>query len=533
MSEIINDPAFEAEAEKFAKEQEKTKIYDRPEDDPAFVKFQEEITRATNIDTEAARQGQVGAIAQGEANSNYSNYWTRQNIRISMQRWNEFVRSYPEKAQAYGDKNEEIKRALSRHQTLEPKLTSIDVSRDLNDPATRGEEPQTSATEGSTAVEGEMPVDSVESIGEPADEERVDGGNVMIPEKYQGLPSEIVEELWVVPEYIDQTKTAVEKARKEEVLEQIRAREQKEILDDLSTYAVVETKRDDREKLSQIRNQIGIENKEQPETGTETKEDFMGLTNYKVAYESLLRELESDNVKTDKIQRILYDALTIRSSYYDQLNSLGLGLSQSERMAKFMEANQEKNADFAQKRKDMGQGIKNLGMDYTKEAWFHIETNPGVPKSKELSKKIYLTLPSGDFSFMDHILELAKRVQEVSKQSGTNIQIKFPSSYAIYEMRNDSLVIHFKNDSDEQVLQGILTEWESKNGIKEDVREAGRTKIAIDSRTTSFSDLVAENVANWVGEHHGNYENDVIAREAIKHAVESSKRPPKIASPAV
>lgn len=178
MSEKPIDPSIEAEAQKFAEQQEKTKTYERPEDDPAYSKFQDEITKTTNLDTEAARQGQSGAIAQREANSDYGNYWTRQNIRVSMQKWNEFARQYPEKALAYKGKNSWLEKALGQQQ--EPQSS-----------------PQTSS------VAEEAPMNSSDETPDPQSESE-DGDVDLIPDKYKGMPSEMAEQMWTDTQYGDE-----------------------------------------------------------------------------------------------------------------------------------------------------------------------------------------------------------------------------------------------------------------------------------------------------------------------------------------
>ena len=64
------------------------------------------------------------------------------------------------------------------------------------------------------------------------------------------------------------------------------------------------------------------------------------------------------------------------------------------------------------------------------------------------------------------------------------------------------------------------------NSIHESPREMGRTKIAADSKDTSFSDLVAKNIATWLEQHAGKYDSATLVSEAIKHAIEQSQRSP-------
>lgn len=74
-------------------EQEKIRVYDNPNQDPALKSVEEEILRRTNTDPEVS-----------QARTNYGQVWTKVHGRFSMNAWNNFTRQYPEKAAAYKDR---------------------------------------------------------------------------------------------------------------------------------------------------------------------------------------------------------------------------------------------------------------------------------------------------------------------------------------------------------------------------------------------------------------------------------------------
>jgi len=78
--------------------------------------------------------------------------------------------------------------------------------------------------------------------------------DIKIPAQYEGLPVEIVEELWVNPIYIDQKKNEQETVRREAVLKILKQREEQ----DSSRKIRVE----DAHELSKIRSNLGIESPE-------------------------------------------------------------------------------------------------------------------------------------------------------------------------------------------------------------------------------------------------------------------------------
>lgn len=84
---------MEAE-EDFLDNQENLGVFENIEDDPNFCDLQKEITRRTNLDTEV----------QDAVSGNYSERWNRVYRRERMRGFDNFVRSYPQKTEAYASR---------------------------------------------------------------------------------------------------------------------------------------------------------------------------------------------------------------------------------------------------------------------------------------------------------------------------------------------------------------------------------------------------------------------------------------------
>jgi hypothetical protein len=65
-----------------------------------------------------------------------------------------------------------------------------------------------------------------------------------------------------------------------------------------------------------------------------------------------------------------------------------------------------------------------------------------------------------------------------------------------------------------------------KNNIPQWQREMWRTKFAQDFQNTSFSDKIANNIAQWLWQYVGKYNDTILVNEAIKHAILQSQWSP-------
>jgi|GEM_PF-6029001 len=94
-------------ADKAEAEDERTKIYDDPNQDPAVQETESRATRIANERIEAKR-------AQGSKDADSFDFGMRMHSLANMQAWDTFATLFPQKAAAYKDKIEGLKDALGR-----------------------------------------------------------------------------------------------------------------------------------------------------------------------------------------------------------------------------------------------------------------------------------------------------------------------------------------------------------------------------------------------------------------------------------
>ncbi len=88
--------------------------------------------------------------------------------------------------------------------------------------------------------------------------------NPAVPPQYEGLDSETLDFIWIVPEYTDKEKTKAEKERKSKVLEELRLKE-------IGQNKKEEQSLSDQEDAERIKKELGISETEEPETKNKDK----------------------------------------------------------------------------------------------------------------------------------------------------------------------------------------------------------------------------------------------------------------------
>lgn len=266
-----------------------------------------------------------------------------------------------------------------------------------------------------------------------------------------------------------------------------------------------------------------VENGALPEKGTE---DYRELANVVRGQEQLTRQL-ADGADTKAIEGTIYEMLTSRSEYAQML--------------------QEKNGDlsavlgdFAAQRQYYNNQLKPWVIQQIESSgtfrwnsnpgWFGVDVRPEAPARSENNSKVYATIPIEQYNFIQHVPGLAGQLRELALATDDNIAVKFPETFAGFLAKNDSLVIHFKNPENAARIQELLSAWMSESGIIEDPREMDRTKVAADSGKTSFSALVAANIASWLTANRDSYSPELLGRLGVDHAIEQSQRPPELSA---
>lgn len=280
----------------------------------------------------------------------------------------------------------------------------------------------------------------------------------------------------------------------------------------------------DQSEIERIRQEIAGRAYQKQEITNEA-ENYKDLPNVKLCEEKLRTLLENHQDVgdfADRAKRMIYEMLTRRSEFVKNTESTGKNI------ADLMQNLKPQMEWYRNTREALEKSIDSSGEFKwdSNPGWFGINTRPEAGKREGINIKTYTTIPSAEYTFIQHIPKLARELRQLALDSDDIIQIKIPESLSGFMSHNDSVVVHFKKRENGEKILGILDSWMQSNTIHESPREMGRTKVAADSKDTSFSDLVAQNIANWLEQNAGKYDSSLLANEAIKHAIEQSQKSP-------
>ena len=264
---------------------------------------------------------------------------------------------------------------------------------------------------------------------------------------------------------------------------------------------------------------------EQPQKTTEKDfELYKNLPNVVSAQEKLKSILSNGGDFKGAAGVIIYEMLTRRSEYVS-------GIEQSPGGAfEYMKKLEPQKNWYKNGLDKIGEWVDKEGKFKweSNPGWFGINTRPEVPKRESVNVKAYATIPMKEYSFIQHIPKLANKLAELARESDDIIQVKVPNTLTGFLSNNDSVVVHFKKIENKQIVLDILNEWMVENNITKSERELGRTEIAADSKGNSFSNLVSENIAQWLEENSGKYPSETLSELSVKYAIEQSQKAPTI-----
>ncbi len=280
----------------------------------------------------------------------------------------------------------------------------------------------------------------------------------------------------------------------------------------------------DQSEIERIRQEIAghIDQKQEKPKDAENYKDLPNVKLCEEKLKSLLENNQGVGDFSDRAKRMIYEMLTRRSEFVKNTDGAGKDV------ADLMKNLKPQMEWYRNTRGALEKSIDSSGEFKwdSNPGWFGINTRPEAGKREGINIKAYTTIPSAEYAFIQHIPKLAKELRQLALESDDIIQVKIPESLSGFMSHNDSIVIHFKKKENGDKILGILNSWMQANSIHESPREMGRTKIAADSKDTSFSDLVAKNIASWLEQNAGKYDSSLLASEAVKHAIEQSQKSP-------
>lgn len=249
------------------------------------------------------------------------------------------------------------------------------------------------------------------------------------------------------------------------------------------------------------------------------------LPNIQQGLHALQKRLSMPDPEWKTVQNIIYDMLTTRSDFTKRMEENGGDLP------KLLEGLEKERTEYNNLVKTTIPEWVDTSNEFKWEsnpAWFGINTRPEVPKREDINIKTYATVPAGQYNFVQHIPLLAQELRKLALESDDIIQVKVPGNFATFISKNDSIVIHYKKAENSGRIQEILQQWMGQHNVAEEPREMERTKNAADSKGSSFTDLVAQNITDWLKGNHGKYDNSLLSKLAIEHAIRQSQEPPEI-----
>lgn len=236
----------------------------------------------------------------------------------------------------------------------------------------------------------------------------------------------------------------------------------------------------------------------------------------------LLQQRQSSSDFAEHAQRIIYEMLTRRNEFTKKVEQSGSNLVE-------LMKNNKPQMDWYKKNRAAIEQAMDASEEFSWDSnpgWFGINTRPEAPKRKGINYKAYATVPVVEYSFIQHLPKLAQELRRLALETDDVIQAKVPETLTAFVSNNDSLVVHFKKKENVGKIMEVISDWMQSNDIHESPREMGRTKIAADFQDSSFSDLVSKNIATWLEQNAGQYDNALLAREAARYAIEQSQKSP-------
>lgn len=162
-------------------------------------------------------------------------------------------------------------------------------------------------------------------------------------------------------------------------------------------------------------------------------------------------------------------------------------------------------------------------------AWFSIKSINNKDIKNNINYKIYTTIPFKQYTYIKNFYQLWLLLNDLAISTNDNISVKIPKTLLWFLSHSDSIVIHFKNQENKTKIEEILKIWLTNNWLNEEERNLWRTKFAADPKNEkweSFSTIIWNHIEKWIIDNYKKYDNSILAKEAIKHAIELSKKPP-------
>ena len=334
-----------------------------------------------------------------------------------------------------------------------------------------------------------------------------------IPPQYRGLNSEILDEIWTIPEYVDREKTKELKDKKAKAVAALRERE-------LSETAKKERQTADEQKIAELRQQLGIEKpSESPatavkpetspstETGSLSTEERKKLSGWSAGYE-LAKVAKQQGLDLSTLSREEYVDYAIQN--FLAIDDSQLRMPPWQRMCEsaqeIVAANKEKRALITKEadaafskfcfeiQKKAGEDDRSIQdrirvRQGTKDSnsWLFFKVNNGTAEGSKETFKSYVSVKDLNKLTPERFTSLMAALRD----AGYNGDIKIFQDLAVQGVNlNDQIVMHGASENDARLALGVAEKF---FGDDLDQKSVGKDEV-VDGKNHSYSEILAKKI---------------------------------------
>lgn len=338
-----------------------------------------------------------------------------------------------------------------------------------------------------------------------------------IPPQYRGLNSEILDEIWTIPEYIDREKTKELKDKKAKAVAALREKESSET-------AKKERQTADEKKIAELRQQLGIEKPSEspaaevkPETspGIETSslsiEERKELNGWSAGYE-LAKVAKQQGLDLSTLSREEYVDYAIQN--FLAIDDSQLRMPPWQRMCEsaqeIVATNKEKRAlinEEADKafskfcfevQKKAGEDDRSIQdrirvRQGTKDSnsWLFFKVNNGTTGGNNETFKSYVSVKDLNKLTPERFTSLMAALRD----AGYNGDIKIFQDLAVQGVNlNDQIVMHGASENDARLALGVAEKF---FGDELDQKSVGKDEV-VDGKNHSYSEILAKKIKDAI-----------------------------------
>jgi len=338
-----------------------------------------------------------------------------------------------------------------------------------------------------------------------------------IPPQYRGLNSEILDEIWTIPEYVDREKTKELKDKKAKAVAALRERE-------LSETAKKERQTADEQKIAELRQQLGIEKpSESPatavkpetspstETGSLSTEERKKLSGWSAGYE-LAKVAKQQGLDLSTLSREEYVDYAIQN--FLAIDDSQLRMPPWQRMCEsaqeIVAANKEKRALITKEadaafskfcfeiQKKAGEDDRSIQdrirvRQGTKDSnsWLFFKVNNGTAEGSKETFKSYVSVKDLNKLTPERFTSLMAALRD----AGYNGDIKIFQDLAVQGVNlNDQIVMHGASENDARLALGVAEKF---FGDDLDQKSVGKDEV-VDGKNHSYSEILAKKIKDAI-----------------------------------